>query len=398
MAEPRPFQFDSQQRSVGAAGGKRRIAWPWIALSLAVHGAIILFALMGAARGGHTELLGTLEVTVVGAPSAGDPDSRSAEGETEAKLEPSAVPRPEAPPDAPTNPASIPQPSAVPEQASAMPQPREAPPTPAKPDVAAPPPVAPQPREAAAPEAPPPAPRTDEAKAPQRPERAERPDPLALPRKASKAEAAPREPRTATDAATKRPEAPSQAAQPPRPREAQQAEKAPAEPRLAEARPPTSAPPAPAKPPQPASLPRAKVPRDAAAPAKPARAGVKQAPKGQTASLGTPTGGDRLGRSDNDDAGGLLNVNLNPRFRAPPSPPVYPRQSIERDEEGVVLVRALVDPSGAPQRVVVHKGSGFQRLDEAALEAVRRWRFEPMVRDGRATSAWVQVPVRFRLN
>ena len=50
MAEPRPFQFDSRQRSVGAGGGKRRIAWPWIALSLAVHGAIILFALMGAAR------------------------------------------------------------------------------------------------------------------------------------------------------------------------------------------------------------------------------------------------------------------------------------------------------------------------------------------------------------
>jgi protein TonB len=125
---------------------------------------------------------------------------------------------------------------------------------------------------------------------------------------------------------------------------------------------------------------------------------VKQAPKGQTASLGAPTGGDRLGRSDSDDTGGLLNVNFNPRFRAPPSPPVYPRQSIERDEEGVVLVRALVDPSGAPQRVLIHKGSGFRLLDEAALEAVRRWRFEPMVRDGRATSAWVQVPVRFRLN
>ena len=87
-----------------------------------------------------------------------------------------------------------------------------------------------------------------------------------------------------------------------------------------------------------------------------------------------------------------------PRFRAPPVPPVYPRQSIARDEEGVVLVRALVDPSGAPQRVLVHKGSGFPLLDDAALEAVRRWRFEPMIRDGRATSAWVQVPVRFRLN
>ncbi len=342
MAEPRLFQFDSQQRSVGAAGGKRRIAWPWIALSLAVHGALILFALMGAARGGHTELLGTLEVTVVGAPSAGDPDSRSAQGEPESKTEPLFAPRPETPPDTPPDHAAMPKPTAVPE-------------------------------------APPQAPRADDAKAPQQPARAATPDPVALPRKASDADAAPQEPRTATDASPTRPEAPSPP-QPPRPREA----------RL-----PTAAPPAPAKALRPASLPRAKAPRD---PAKPARAGVKQAPKGQTASLGTPTGGDRLGRSDTDDTGGVLNVNLNPRFRAPPSPPNYPRQSIERDEEGVVLVRAFVDPSGAPQRVVVHKGSGFPRLDEAALEAVRRWRFEPMVRDGRATSAWVQVPVRFRLN
>ena len=356
MAEQRPFQFDSRQRSVGAAAGKRRIAWPWIALSLAVHGAIILFALMGAARGGHTELLGTITVTVVGAPSAGDPDSRSAEGEPESKPEPVALPRPAAPPQSPTASAAIPQPVAAPEAA-------------------------------------PRAPSTEAAMPPKQPERAEAPDALALPRPARQAEAAPQEPRPASDLAPKRPETAAPAPPPP-PRQAAPAEKAPAEPRLAAAPPPT----VPAKPATPPLPPRAKAPGAAAAPARPARAGVKQAPKGQTASLGTPTGGDRLGRGDNDDTTGMLNVNLNPRFRAPPAPPVYPRQSIARDEEGVVLVRALVDPSGAPQRVLVHKGSGFPLLDDAALEAVRRWRFEPMVRDGRATSAWVQVPVRFRLN
>src|SRR6185503_19848379 len=101
MAEPKPFQFDSEQRSVGAAGSRRRSAWPWIALSLALHGAIALFALLGAARGGHSELLGTLEVTVVGTPTAGDPDSRAAQGEAETKPEPSALPRPEATPTSP---------------------------------------------------------------------------------------------------------------------------------------------------------------------------------------------------------------------------------------------------------------------------------------------------------
>jgi protein TonB len=217
------------------------------------------------------------------------------------------------------------------------------------------------------------------------------------PRQAAEAEAAPKEPLTQSEDALKRREAPKPS-ETAAPRRAEPAEPAPAEPRPHQAvqvpqpAPPTKVASAPA-------LPRAKAPREAATPAKAApRAGLKQAPSGQTASLGAPTGGDKLGRSDNDDAAGLLNINLNPRFRAPPSPPIYPRQSIERDEEGVVLVRAFVDPSGAPQRVLIFKGSGFPLLDEAALKAVQGWRFEPMVRDGRATASWVQVPVRFRLN
>jgi protein TonB len=129
-----------------------------------------------------------------------------------------------------------------------------------------------------------------------------------------------------------------------------------------------------------------------------ARQGPREAPPGQTASLGAPRGGERLGRSDSDDTAGVVAVNVNPRFRQPPAPPHYPKLSIERDEEGTVLVRALVDASGAPQRIVVFKSSGYPLLDEAALKAVQGWRFEPMLRDGRAVAAWVQVPVRFRLN
>jgi protein TonB len=322
MAEPRPFRFDSKQRSVGAAGGRRRAAWPWIALSLALHGAIILFALVGAARGGHGELLGNLDVTVVGIPSAGNPESRAPQGETETKAEPATLPRPEPPPTL--------------------------------------------------------------AEAPQ-------------PRSAAQAETAPKEPRTQSADALKRPAVPKPP-ETPAPRKAEQAEPAPAEPRSHQAAqvPP---PPPPTKAAGAQTLARAKPPREAAMPAKPSpRAGLKQAPPGQTASLGAPTGGDRLGRSDSDDTAAMLNINLNPRFRAPPAPPIYPRRSIERDEEGTVFVRAWVDPSGAPQRVVIWKGSGFPLLDEAALNAVQGWRFEPMVREGRATPSWVQVPVRFRLN
>jgi protein TonB len=157
---------------------------------------------------------------------------------------------------------------------------------------------------------------------------------------------------------------------------------------------PVPPPPRPKSAPAAKATPSAKTTEKAAAP----KQGIKRAVEGQTASLGAPTGGDRLGRSENDGASGVLNVNLNPRFRQPPPPPRYPRLSVERDEEGVVLVRAYVDPAGAPQRVIVFRSSGFPLLDDAALKAVQGWRFEPMVRDGRATAAWVQVPVRFRLN
>jgi protein TonB len=192
-----------------------------------------------------------------------------------------------------------------------------------------------------------------------------------------------------------RPAEPSAVAPPPPPQKAE----APLEPTPPKT---AAAPPRPEAPPATAATQVPPRPKAAREPAKPAlaaaRQGRREAPPGQTASLGAPNGGERLGRSNSDDTGGVINVNVNPRFRQPPPPPHYPKLSIERDEEGVVLVRALVDPSGAPQRVVIWKSSGYPLLDEAALKAVQGWRFEPMLREGRAIVSWVQVPVRFRLN
>jgi periplasmic protein TonB len=374
MAEPRRFQFDSNQRSIGTPA-RRRGVWLWIAVSLALHGAIVLFALVGAARGGHVELAGTFEVTVVGPPSAGEPDGGAKTEKSDAPPGTDAAPRrPEAPPEKTPSPL-LPRPSQAPPPAAApsnVPPPADAPKLTAKPQpAAAPDPVA-LPRKVTPAEAEPSEPRPDmTAPAPKRPDVARPPEPMAPPRESTPAEAAPPVPRpTTAEAAPKRPEAPASPTTPTTPTT------------------PTLARPKAAR--EPAATPKAT--------ANAAPRGVKKAPEGQTASLGSPNGGERLGRSDSDDTGGMLNINLNPRFRSPPPPPVYPRQSIERDEEGVVLVRALVDPVGAPQRVLVFKSSGFPLLDEAALVAVQKWRFEPMIREGRAAAAWVQVPVRFRLN
>jgi protein TonB len=65
-----------------------------------------------------------------------------------------------------------------------------------------------------------------------------------------------------------------------------------------------------------------------------------------------------------------------------PRPP-YPRASLRLGEEGTVSVRIHVDAEGRVSSVDLLQSSGFERLDEAACQGVRSWRFEPELRDGK---------------
>ena len=78
-------------------------------------------------------------------------------------------------------------------------------------------------------------------------------------------------------------------------------------------------------------------------------------------------------------------------------PPVYPPRCLRMGIEGTVRVRVLVGEDGRVQEVTVGKSSGDAALDEAALEAVRYWRFEPAKRDGVPVRAWAVVPIEFKL-
>lgn len=88
----------------------------------------------------------------------------------------------------------------------------------------------------------------------------------------------------------------------------------------------------------------------------------------------------------------------NPGFRRPPAPPVYPRQAIARGIEGTAVLRVLIGPDGETIEVRLHRSSGAALLDRAAKDAVERWAFRPAVIGGRPMPAWVEVPVRFRLD
>lgn len=89
---------------------------------------------------------------------------------------------------------------------------------------------------------------------------------------------------------------------------------------------------------------------------------------------------------------------LSPRFRGKPSSPNYPTRSVELGQQGIALIRALVGADGQPVEIEVWRSSGHVLLDNAALSAVRTWRFEPASTGGRSVEAWVQVPVQFKLN
>ena len=78
-------------------------------------------------------------------------------------------------------------------------------------------------------------------------------------------------------------------------------------------------------------------------------------------------------------------------------PPMYPAESRRAGEQGKTDLRVLVDAQGLPKVVEIHQSSGFPRLDQAAIDAIRMWKYVPACRVDQPVEAWVIVPVIFRL-
>ena len=79
-------------------------------------------------------------------------------------------------------------------------------------------------------------------------------------------------------------------------------------------------------------------------------------------------------------------------------PPKYPAESRKLREQGVVLLKVAVTAEGRAADVQLQRSSGFARLDDAALKAVRRWEFNPARLGATPIACAVEVPVRFGLN
>jgi TonB family protein len=77
--------------------------------------------------------------------------------------------------------------------------------------------------------------------------------------------------------------------------------------------------------------------------------------------------------------------------------PAYPASAKANQEEGTVVLRALIDELGRVRTVFITKSSGVPALDLAAKKAMENVLYNPYILNGKATPVFVSVPITFKL-
>lgn len=93
-------------------------------------------------------------------------------------------------------------------------------------------------------------------------------------------------------------------------------------------------------------------------------------------------------------------VTLPPRVDASGhdnQPPAYPALSQRLREEGEVTLKIRILRNGSVTAVRIQQSSGYPRLDQAAVEAVKHWRYVPATVGGEAIEYDYLQPIEFRL-
>lgn len=78
--------------------------------------------------------------------------------------------------------------------------------------------------------------------------------------------------------------------------------------------------------------------------------------------------------------------------------PAYPKQSRKLGEKGSVFLKILVKEDGTVGEITLVTSSGYKRLDMAAINAIRKWRFIPATQGGKAIEYWYDYEFQFGLN
>ncbi|OGX06556.1 MAG: hypothetical protein A3G87_07410 [Omnitrophica bacterium RIFCSPLOWO2_12_FULL_50_11] len=92
---------------------------------------------------------------------------------------------------------------------------------------------------------------------------------------------------------------------------------------------------------------------------------------------------------------GAVRRTVSPYLKNPA--PVYPHRARERGWEGLVKLSVFVRSDGKPEQIEIEKSSGYNILDDAAVHAVKKWKFKPAGIGDVSFSTWVHIPIRFIL-
>lgn len=111
----------------------------------------------------------------------------------------------------------------------------------------------------------------------------------------------------------------------------------------------------------------------------------------------TPSAAANVSSKATADTAPFTEANFSANYGSNPKPK-YPGIATSRGWEGTVRLLVKVSAEGDSEEVTVQRSSGYDVLDEAAIEAVEKWKFIPAKRGDTAVSSSVIVPIDFVLN
>lgn len=111
--------------------------------------------------------------------------------------------------------------------------------------------------------------------------------------------------------------------------------------------------------------------------------------------INAPTSSGLTQTSNEQESLRIIPAQVDPDYLHRPNP-VYPALSRRLREEGTVVLRVSLDAQGSVQDIAIEKSSDFRRLDQAARDAVRQWRFIPARRGQQTIPSTALVPIEFK--
>lgn len=91
----------------------------------------------------------------------------------------------------------------------------------------------------------------------------------------------------------------------------------------------------------------------------------------------------------------IISGDRKPPLRREGLEPVYPQDAKDKKVEGTVILCVRIDEKGLIEDIRVSRT--IPLLDQAAVDSIKNWKYEPVIVEGRAVPAVFSVRVRFKL-